>query len=96
MKTDFLTAVVIAIVGLVGGYLVTNMLVGPIGSTTVKTLEESVSSELAEPNPEIFNYRALNPTVEVYVGDCDEYNEFGDCKEAESQSDTDVIQQEEK
>lgn len=94
MKTDFLTAIVIAIIGVIGGYFVTSMLAGPIGSVTVKTLEESVSSDLAEPDPEIFNYRALNPTVEVYVGDCEEYNEFGDCKEVESQPLTDEIKQE--
>lgn len=86
MKNEFLTAIVIAIIAVVGGFLVTNTLMGPVKSVTIKTIEEGVGSELAEPNPEIFNYRALNPTVEVYVGDCVEYNEFGDCKEGESQT----------
>lgn len=94
MKTDLFTSIVIAIVGAVGGGLVTNMLLGPIESTTVKTIEEHVSADLAEPDPEVFNYRALNPTVEVYVGDCDEYNEFGECVEPETQSSTDALQQE--
>ena len=81
MKNDFLTTIVIAVVGVIGGFLITNMLVGEIKSATVKTLEEGVSADLAEPNPEIFNYRALNPTVEVYVGNCDKRNEFGECVE---------------
>lgn len=81
MKTDLLTTVVIAIVGALGGFFITNLLMGDIQSVSVKTLEDGVTSELAEPDPEIFNYRALNPTVEVYVGDCDNYNEYGECTE---------------
>ena len=44
-----------------------------------KTLENTVDSSLSEPNEEIFNFRAVNPTVEVYVGQCLEYNEKGEC-----------------
>ena len=32
-----------------------------------KTVDNS-SYSLAEPDPEVFNFRAVNPTVEVYVG----------------------------
>lgn len=83
MKNDFLTTIVIAIVGAVGGFVVTNMLMAPIEKVTVKTVESSVSSDLAEPDPEVFNYKALNPTVEVYVGNCDEGAESADCKEGD-------------
>ena len=81
MKNDFLTTIVIAIVGLMGGFFVTNMLMGEIESVSVKNIAEGVSADLADPDPEVFNYRALNPTVQVYVGDCDERDEFGECIE---------------
>lgn len=75
MKTDLLTAIVIGIIGVVAGYFVTSSLMGEIPEVTVKTVESSVNANLAEPDPEVFNYRALNPTVEVCVGDCTDSNE---------------------
>ena len=36
---------------------------------------------LTEPDVNVFNFRALNPTVEVYVGDCTEFDEDGQCLE---------------
>ena len=38
-----------------------------------------MSYELTEPDEEIFNPRALNPTVEVYVGNCKEFDYNGQC-----------------
>lgn len=81
MKNDLLTTIVIAIVGLVGGFFVTSMLMGEIKSVSVKNIAEGVNADLADPDPEVFNYRALNPTVQVYVGDCDKRDEFGECIE---------------
>ena len=78
MKNDLLTTIVIAIVGLVGGFFVTNMLMGEIESVSVKNIAEGVSADLADPDPEVFNYRALNPTVEVYI-DCSNYDVDGSC-----------------
>ena len=79
MKNDLLTAIGAAIAGLVIAFFITNFLKGEIEPFTVKTIDESVNVELVDPNPEIFNYRALNPTVEVYIGSCLEYNESGEC-----------------
>ena len=41
-------------------------------------IDESISTDLSEPNTEVFNYRALNPTVEVYI-DCTNYDASGSC-----------------
>ena len=84
MKTDLATSVIAAIAGILIAYFVTNMFIGPIEDVTYTTVDSSVNASLADPNPEVFNYRALNPTVEVYVGECDEYNEFGECIEVET------------
>ena len=97
MKTDLLTSIIAAIAGVLIAYFVTNLFIGPIESVTYTTVDSStVNADLADPDPEVFNYRALNPTVEVYVGECDEYNEFGECVEVEEyvESTTEPVKQE--
>ena len=81
MKTDLATSIGIAIVGAIIAYFVTNLFIGPIEGITIKTLDSSVNTDLSQPDPEVFNYRAVNPTVEVYVGDCTEFNDQGICIE---------------
>lgn len=79
MKKDVITAVVTAIAGVLVAYLVaTNVILKAPNPVTIKILNESSTVSPAEPNPEIFNYRALNPTVEVYI-DCSNYDVDGSC-----------------
>ena len=86
MKTDLVTSIVATIAGVLIAYFVTNLFIGPIEDVSYKTVDTKVNSTIANPDPEVFNYRALNPTVEVYVGECDEYNEFGECVEVEEET----------
>lgn len=81
MKTDLATSIGLAIVGVIISYLICNILVGTwaTDSYNIKTIESTVSADVASPDPEIFNYRALNPTVEVYVGNCKEFDSNGQC-----------------
>lgn len=74
MKSELATAIGSAIIGALIAFFVTNLFLGEIEDVDVKTVNATVSTELAEPDPEVFNYRALNPTVEVYVGDEEEEN----------------------
>ncbi len=71
MKSDLATSIAIAIVGVLIAYFTCNLLTGEIPGFSFSAIDSSTSSDfadLAEPNPEIFNYKAINPTVEVYVG----------------------------
>ena len=81
MKTDLASAIGAAIVGFLIAYFVTNFFTGEIEPFNYKTVETTVNADLGEPNQEVFNYRSLNPTVEVYVGSCAEYNANGECVE---------------
>ena len=72
MKTDLATAIIAAIAGTVIAYFVTNLFIGPIEDVSYKTVQSTVSADVSDPDPEVFNYKAINPTVEVYVGECDE------------------------
>ena len=88
MKNDLATAIVTAIAGVAISYFVCNMLINNSGDKftySINTIDSSVSSDLASPNPELFNYKALNPTVEVYVGNCTEVNMYGECVDASSE-----------
>lgn len=70
MKTDLVTSIVAAIVGTVAAYFICNFIVPKIESFSYTTLDSTLNYDLDEPNIEVFNYRAVNPTVEVYVGNC--------------------------
>lgn len=85
MKNELATAIVAAIAGVVISYFVCNMFVGTSSDFSFSSVDASVNSELASPNRELFNYRALNPTVEVYVGNCTEVNMYGECVDASSE-----------
>lgn len=84
MKTDLFTSIAAAVAGVLIAFFVTNLFIGPIEDVTYTTVDAKVNASLATPDPEVFNYRALNPTVEVYVGECDEYNEYGECVEVDA------------
>lgn len=79
MKVDLTTAIISAIVGVAAAYFLTSgiILKNPT-PVTIKTLGTSIGTDLSDPDPEVFNYRALNPTVEVYI-DCSNYDINGSC-----------------
>lgn len=81
MKTDILTTAIAAIAGVVISYFImSSLILKDPAPVVVKTLSTTNSTDLDEPNVEIFNYRAINPTVEAYV-DCTNYDYAGNCIE---------------
>ena len=90
MKTDLATSIGVAIAGILIAYFVCNLFVGPIDDVEIKTVDSSFSTDIVDPNPEVFNYRAINPTVEVYVGDsdnCTEFDDNGECLDSSAAPD---------
>lgn len=79
MKVDLTTAIISAIIGVVIAYFITGgVLLKEPTPVNIKTITSSTAADLNSPNPEIFNYRALNPVVEVYI-DCSNYDASGSC-----------------
>ncbi len=79
MKKDLITAIISAIVGvLIAYFVVSGVFLKEPAAVNIKSIDNASSSSLAEPSPEVFNYRALNPTVETYV-DCKNYDTTGAC-----------------
>lgn len=81
MKTDLVTTIFTGIVGVVAAFFICRLLLPTIDDVTIRTINAGSAYTLIDPDPEIFNYRAVNPTVEVYVGQCAEYDENGECIE---------------
>ncbi len=78
-QTDIFGLILIGGVGAIASFFLCNALLGdPNEATTSFTrLVRVISSDLAEPDAEIFNGEAINPTVEVYVGDCEDIDRNG-------------------
>ncbi len=93
MKTDLASSIGLAIVGVIVSYLICNILVNTwtTDSYKVTTIETTVSSDIADPDPNIFNYRSLNPTVEVYVGNCKEFGADGQCIDNNGEINQEII-----
>ena len=76
-RSDIITVVLVAGIGLITAYFAVNALLGDPSefSVTYKYIDE-LSGDLASVDADIFNSSAINPTVEVYVGTC--YDTDGD------------------
>lgn len=69
-RTDVAMIILIASISMLVSYFVAKSVLGGVQSeaVTVKTAEP-ISSEVAEPDTRIFNQNAVNPTVEVFIGE---------------------------
>lgn len=83
-QSDIFTIIAVALVGIVVSSVLLNMILGNPDEKAVsfKTVEV-IESTLDNPDPEVFNPDAINPTVEVYVGECVDQDRNGELDEAE-------------
>ena len=77
-QSDIFTVIIIATVGTLVAYFGVNSLLGDpnMQSVKVKTIDV-IEASVETPDPELFNFAAINPTVEVYVGDCEDVDKNG-------------------
>ena len=83
-KSDIITVILMASIGTIIAAFMTNMILGNPDERSVSfnTIAE-IEPSLDEPDPEMFNVTAINPTVEVYVGDCQDIDQNGIIDRAE-------------
>ena len=83
MKQDLATSIFAAVVGALVAYFVCGMFLPSFDELRVSITElaNEESFTLAEPDAEIFNFRSVNPTVEVWVGDCKNLGDNGTCND---------------
>ena len=78
MKTsDIALVVLLSAVSVVISYWLGNLILGDPNSDTYEiTYVDSVSAELRQPDDETFYPGAINPTVEVIIGQCSEEEDW--------------------
>lgn len=68
-KTDIAMIILIASLSVIVAYFATNAILGEANAETQSVpVAEPITAEIAEPNPAVFNEDAINPAVEVQVG----------------------------
>ena len=84
-QSDIFTLILIAGIGTLSAFFVCQTLLGDPNQAKAefKTIRTLISNELTAPDPEVFNSTAINPTVEVYVGDCEDIDHNGILDEQE-------------
>lgn len=83
-QSDLFTLILVASIGVIGSFFAVQALLGDPKEATVKfTTVVPIESTLVKPDPEIFHSTAINPTVEVFVGECEDINQNGILDEAE-------------
>ena len=94
MKTDLATSIIEAIAGVLIAYFVTNLFMGPIEDVSYKTIDSAVNTNLSNPDPEVFNYRALNPTVEECIEATDTETNIEESANGESTTESVNVEEE--
>jgi len=91
-QSDIFSLILIASVGTLAAFFVCQSLMGNPDDASVKfkALVNPVSSALVVPDSEVFNGAAINPTVEVYVGSCEDIDQNGILDAAELEACTTV------
>ena len=91
-QSDIFTLILIAGVGTLAAFFVCQALMGDPDEASVSftALARPVTSSLVAPDPEVFNSQAINPTVEVYVGACEDVDQNGILDAAELEACTTV------
>ena len=74
-QSDIFSVLIIATVGTLASYFAVNALLGDpnMSSEQIKVIQE-ITPTLNQPDPELFNYAAINPTVEIIIDECQDTN----------------------
>ena len=69
-KSDIAMIVLIASMSMLVAYFVAKGVVGDVQNQSVKVkVADPISSTVEDPDPQTFNTNAINPTVEVIIGE---------------------------
>lgn len=87
-QSDIFSIIVVASVGTLAAFFICQALMGKPEEAIVHftALEHVIAKDLKEPDPEVFNATAINPTIEVFVGDCEDLDKNGILDDLELQA----------
>ena len=70
-NTDIALVVMVATVSVVASYFIGNAVMGDPGERVEKiSYIDSIDGSVLKPDSEDYNWSMINPTVEIYVGNC--------------------------
>lgn len=68
-RSDIAMIILIASVSILVAYFAAKAIIGDVGSQSVKVkTADKITTDIKEPDPSVFNGNAINPTVEVIIG----------------------------
>jgi hypothetical protein len=68
-KSDIAMIILIASISILLAYFAAKAIIGDVGSQTAKVrTTDKITTTINEPDPAVFNKDAINPTVEVIIG----------------------------
>jgi len=68
-KSDVAMIILIASMSVLVAYFVAKAVIGDVQNESVKVkTAESINTSITQPDPTVFNSKAINPTVEVIIG----------------------------
>lgn len=80
-NTDIAMIILVATISVVASYFLGNAILGdPNERVETVSYMNKIDNGIQEPDIETFNPYALNPTVEVYVGNCGPLEEWNEAK----------------
>lgn len=84
-QSDIFSLILIAGIGTLAAFFICQTIMGNPDDAVVKfkTLRSVISNDLIVPDQEVFNSTAINPTIEVYVGGCEDIDQNGILDEME-------------
>lgn len=87
-QSDIFSIVVVASVGTLAAFFICQAIMGKPEEAVVHFtgLADVISKDLKDPDPEVFNATAINPTIEVFVGDCEDLDKNGILDDLELQA----------
>lgn len=68
-KSDIAMIILIASMSVLVAYFVAKAVIGDVQNESVKVkTTEAIDTNITQPDPTVFNSKAINPTVEVIIG----------------------------
>lgn len=95
-QSDIFSLIMIAGIGTLVAFFVCQSIMGDPDEASIKfkKLVAPITASLVAPDSEVFNSTAINPTVEVYVGDCEDINQNGLIEDFELEACGKVVREE--
>ena len=82
-QSDLVPIIAVGVLGFIISYFLVGLILHPEDAKVSFNVVNPISSVVEMPNPDMFNTNAINPTVEIYIGNCEDVDRDGVLSDAE-------------